>query len=66
LERRGIRKRPGQTAAEFAASIGDTNLALPVLELTEAYGAARFGGVPADPRYVSTLIHRIRSAVRSQ
>jgi hypothetical protein len=61
LERRGIRKSPGQTPMEFASALPDGNLAAPVLELTSLYQAARFGGKPADPRLASSLLDRIHS-----
>ena len=61
LARRGLRKTPGQTPLEFAASVPDAALSAPVQELTAAYHAARFGGQPADPRKTSTLLDLIRS-----
>jgi protein-glutamine gamma-glutamyltransferase len=64
LARRGMRKAPGQTAVEFAASVPDGNLIAPVQEMTEIYHTARFGGRPADPRRASSLLERIRSIVR--
>ena len=62
LERRGIRKIPGQTPMEFAAAVPDGNLAAPVLELTSLYQAARFGGKPGDPQRASLLLDRIHSS----
>ena len=61
LERRGIRKTPGQTPMEFAVALPDGNLAEPVLELTSLYQAARFGAKPGDPRRASSLLDRIHS-----
>jgi protein-glutamine gamma-glutamyltransferase len=65
LARRGLRKPPGQTPFEFAASFPEKTLSGPVIELTEIYQAARFGGQPTDPRRASSLLNRIQSALRS-
>jgi hypothetical protein len=64
LRRHGMRKPPGQTAVEFAASVPDRNLNAPVEELTAIYQAARFGGEPADPLRASSLLDQIRSIIR--
>jgi protein-glutamine gamma-glutamyltransferase len=66
LERRGIRKSPGQTPMEFASALPDGNLASPVLELTSLYQAARFGGKSADPQLASSLLDRIHTSLRSR
>jgi hypothetical protein len=65
LARRGIRKAPGQTPLEFAASLPDGNLAPPVRELTSMYHAARFGGQTSDPRRASSLLTLIQTRIQS-
>jgi protein-glutamine gamma-glutamyltransferase len=64
LSRRGIRKAPGQTPLEFAASLPDGNLAEPVHELTAMYHAARFGGQASDPRRATSLLTLIQTRVQ--
>ena len=66
LARRGIRKAPGETPAEFAASLAERSFAAPVFELTSIYQQARFGGKPADSRRASSLLGRIQSFLRSR
>jgi transglutaminase-like putative cysteine protease len=66
LARRGIRKAPEQTAAEFAASLPDENLSAPVHELTGMYHAARFGGQASDPRQASSLLNQIRTLLQAR
>jgi len=65
LARRGIRKAPAQTPVEFASSLPDSNLAVPVLELTAIYQASRFGGQAADARHAYSVLSRIQSFLRS-
>ena len=65
LSRRGIRKAPGQTPLEFAASLPDGNLSEPVHELTAMYHAARFGGQASDPRQASSLLTLIQTRIQS-
>ncbi len=65
LSRRGIRKAPGQTPLEFAASLPDGNLSEPVHELTSMYHAARFGGEASDPRQASSLLTLIQMRIQS-
>jgi hypothetical protein len=64
LSRRGIRKAPGQTPLEFAASLPDGNLVEPVHELTAMYHAARFGGQASDPRRATSLLTLIQTRVQ--
>ena len=66
LARRGLRKAPGQTPLEFATSVPDVSLAVPVRELTGLYHAARFGGHSSDPQRTSSLLERIQSLARSR
>ncbi len=65
LERRGLRKLPGQTPQEFAASLPALELAAPVARFTRLYETARFGEYPADSRQMSQILAAIRQAVRS-
>jgi hypothetical protein len=65
LTRCDIRKAPGQTPLEFAASLPDGNLAEPVHELTAMYQAARFGGQASDPRRAISLLTLIQARIQS-
>jgi hypothetical protein len=65
LSRRGLRKAAGQTPLEFATSLPDENLAVPVHELTAMYHAARFGGQASDPRRAASLLTQIQTRVKS-
>jgi hypothetical protein len=65
LARHGIRKSPGQTPLEFAASMPDGTLAEPVSELTDMYQAARFGDRASDPRQASSLLTLIQTRVKT-
>jgi transglutaminase-like putative cysteine protease len=64
LERRGLRKAPGQTALEFAASISLPELTAPVGEMTEVYQAARFGGRLAEADQMPLLLATIKGLLR--
>ena len=66
LGRSGIRKLPGQTPMEFAASLPNAALAAPVFELTSIYQDARYGGKPADPQQATSLISRIQEFLRKK
>jgi hypothetical protein len=66
LARRGIRKAPGQTPLEFAASLPDGNLTAPVRELTAMYHSARFGGQASDRRRASSLLDGLQSFLRGR
>jgi hypothetical protein len=65
LSRRGLRKAAGQTPLEFATSLPDENLAVPVHELTAMYHAARFGGQASDPGRAASLLTQIQTRVKS-
>jgi transglutaminase-like putative cysteine protease len=65
LERRGLRKAPGQTPFEFATSIGPREIAEPVAQLTALYLAARFGNHGAQAEQMSPLLRSIRDSLRS-
>jgi transglutaminase-like putative cysteine protease len=64
LERRGLRKSPAETPAEFAAALALPELAGPVGRFTELYQAARFGGALPDAAEMSRLLAAIRAAPR--
>jgi hypothetical protein len=61
LGRRGWRKLPAQTAADFAATIGDPELKLAVCDFTTHYQRARFAGSAADAQRLPELFEQIRS-----
>jgi transglutaminase-like putative cysteine protease len=66
LARRGIRKEPGQTPMEFAASLPRGSLAEPVFELTSMYQAARFGAKNSDPSRASSLLSHIQLSLQAR
>lgn len=66
LERRGWKKTASQTPLEFAAAIPATDLAGPVVRLTELYQSARFGNHPARVDQMSSLLRLIRNAIRAR
>ncbi len=61
LARRGWPKSPAQTPQEFAASIEDPILAVPVAQFTAHYERARFGDSVNDARLLPELFREIRS-----
>jgi hypothetical protein len=64
LARRGFQKADSLTPSEFAASISQMELAVPVGRLTEIYQAARFGDQPIEPRQSVELLREIREQIR--
>lgn len=64
LEKRGFRRRPGQTAWELAREVARRDAALgpPLLEVTRLYLDARFGGRRWDPRRGAELLAELASA----
>jgi transglutaminase-like putative cysteine protease len=60
LARRGYRKSEGVTPTEFAASISQAELAVPVERLTELYQGARFGEVEVEQKRSVELLREIR------
>lgn len=66
LEKRGWRKAESQTALEFAATIPETEIAAPVVQLTELYQSARFGNHPARLEQVSATLRSIREVLRTR
>jgi hypothetical protein len=63
LERRGLRKAPGQTALEFSASISLPELVPPVAQMTELYQGARFGGRAEDAERMPGVLAAVREAM---
>ncbi|HEY1217553.1 MAG: DUF3488 and transglutaminase-like domain-containing protein [Bryobacteraceae bacterium] len=59
LERRGYRKPPWFTPAEFAASLPAGPLAATVAEFTAAYNALRFGRRAPDRPRILTLLEEV-------
>jgi hypothetical protein len=80
LERRGLARRDSQTPLEFASALGDGGLASSsgtgkfdvaalspaVLEFTEIYAQARFGGAPCDVSRLRLLLAQIRVGLRAR
>jgi hypothetical protein len=64
LARRGLKKSPGQTPLEFAASLPAAELAEPVGQLTELYQNARYGARPLEAQAMSELLLRVKSLLR--
>ncbi len=65
LARGGLKKLPGQTPLEFAASLAAPELAAPVGQLTDLYQAARFGARRLGAQQMSHLLRSIKSALHS-
>ncbi len=65
LEKRGWGKTPSQTPREFAAAIPSTEVAAPVVQLTELYQAARFGSVALPSEEATFLLRSIRELLRA-
>ncbi len=66
LERRGFARRASQTPLEFAAAVGEPNVAPAVREFTQLYAHARFGGVPCDTLRLRGLLEQVRLALRAR
>ncbi len=65
LEKRGWKKMPWQTPREFAAAIPSTEIAAPVVQLTELYQAARFGSIALPSEEATFLLRSIRELLRT-
>jgi transglutaminase-like putative cysteine protease len=65
LEKHGWKKAPSQTAREFAAEIPVAEISAPVLQLTELYQAARFGGRLPRAEEATSLLRSIRYLLRA-
>jgi transglutaminase-like putative cysteine protease len=66
LARHGRRKPPGQTPAEFSASLTPAEVAAPAGQLTDLYQAARFGRAVPDLAQLAALLESLKSALRSK
>jgi hypothetical protein len=66
LEKRGWRKVPSETPAEFASTISRPDLATLVVRLTELYQNVRFGGHPTGAKEMASLLGSIRELLRNQ
>ena len=72
LEKRGIARRESQTPREFAAALGGmwqskaAGLTPAVLEFTQIYAQARFGGATCDTSRLRVLLAQIRAGLRSR
>lgn len=64
LARRGLRKSPSQTPAEFAASIPDAPLRESTSRLTEHYERARFGESSEAAARLPELYEEVETATR--
>lgn len=61
MARRGHRKRPNDTPAEFAARIGDATLRRRVAKFTEHYERARFGDSAEDAKKLPEMYEELVS-----
>lgn len=66
VARRGWRRLPSQTAAEFLASISEPNIRERVAEFNRCYAGARFGSSSDDAERLATLFEAVRLACASQ
>ncbi|HTP70230.1 MAG TPA: DUF3488 and transglutaminase-like domain-containing protein [Dongiaceae bacterium] len=67
LEKRGFRRREGETPKEFAASlIMQPALGPAVTEFTDLYAEARFGGTACDTFRLRALLEQVRRTPRSR
>jgi len=66
LEKRGWKKKPSQTAQEFAAAITAAEFSVLVVQLTALYQASRFGSHPARAEQMSSLLSSIRALVHGK
>jgi hypothetical protein len=66
LQRRGFSRRPSQTPLEFASGLSQPVPAVDVLEFTQIYAHARFGGAPCDTTRLRHLLDQVRATLRSR
>ena len=64
LARRGVRKSPVQTPAEFVTSIADEALRGPIARFTDHYERARFNDSPQDAARLPELFEEVVEATR--
>jgi hypothetical protein len=61
LERRGITRKPSQTALEFAVNVNEPALAPTLLEFTQLYAHARFGAAHLDTPRLRQLLNELQA-----
>src|SRR5262249_36633816 len=66
LGRYGFRRVETQTPLEFAAAVSEPTVAPAVLEFTQIYAQARFGGMTCDATRLRALLGQIRGALRAR
>jgi hypothetical protein len=64
LGKRGIQKRPAQTAQDFLQTIDDQRVYGPVASFTEHYERARFGDSHADASKLPELYEEVETAMK--
>jgi len=64
LAKRGVKKLPVQTPAEFVISVPDEDLRKSIAELTVHYERARFGNSAEDAQRLPELFEEVSAAVR--
>ncbi len=64
LGKRGLKKSPVQTPAEFVTLVDDPNLRQSVAQFTEHYERARFGDSAGDAKRLPELYEEVNAATR--
>lgn len=64
LAKRGVRKSPVQTPAEFVTSVTDEGLREPIAQFIEHYERARFGNSAADAQKLPELYEEVSAATK--
>ena len=66
LEGCGFARQDSQTPFEFAAAVGERDIAPAVQEFTQVYAHARFGGAPCDTTRLRQLLDQVRLGLRKK
>ena len=66
LARRGFLRAQSQTPLEFAAAVHAPELAPAVVEFTQIYAHARFGGAPCETNRLRELLEQVHAALRKR
>ena len=66
LAKRGLRKFPAQTPAEFVASVSDKRIRQPIARLTEHYERARFSDSSEDAAQLPDLFEEVEAICRRE
>jgi len=66
LGRYGFQRSETQTPLEFAVAMSEPTVAPAVLEFTQIYAQARFGGMTCDATRLRALLGQIRGALRAR